>query len=125
MGNPVTWFEVNSPNSVAPVTDPYAEERRALVEAVTRGAGHLSPELRTAIVDRTRGQASDAVIPDALARFVDRVAKNAPEITDADVDAVKAAGIDEETVFEAIVAAALGASLARLEAVDALLAGGG
>jgi hypothetical protein len=40
---------------------------------------------------------------------VDRVAKDAPAIADADVDAP----------------AALGASLPRLEAVDALLVGGG
>lgn len=105
------------------MSDPYAEERRALVEAVTNGAGHLSPEVRTAIVDRARGQ--DVAVPDALVEFVDRVAKDAPDIADADVDAVKAAGFDEEAVFEAIVAAALGASLARLEAVDALLVGRG
>ena len=103
------------------MSDPYAAERQALIEAVTKGDGHLSPEVRTAIVDCTRGQAADVVIPDALVRFVDLVARDAPGIADADVDAVKAAGFDEEAVFEAIVAAALGASLARLEAVDALL----
>jgi hypothetical protein len=103
--------------------DPYAGERRLLVEAVTRGAGHLTPEVRAAIVDRARGVRS-ASIPDSLIAFVDRVAADAPSITDADVDALKAAGIDEESIFEAIVAAAVGASLVRLEAVDALLAGG-
>lgn len=107
------------------MTDPYAEERRALVEAVAQGAGHLSAEVRTAIVDRARGQAADGAIPEALAGLVDRVAEDAPAVADADVDAVKAAGLDEEAVFEAIVAAALGASLARLEAVDALLMGRG
>jgi alkylhydroperoxidase family enzyme len=107
------------------MNDPYALERRALVNAVTQGAGHLSPEVRTAIVDRARGQATDGVVPAALVGFVDRVAEDAPEIGDADVDAVKAAGFDEEAVFEAIVAAALGASLARLEAVDVLLMGRG
>jgi alkylhydroperoxidase family enzyme len=65
------------------------------------------------------------VVPDALVGFVDLVARDAPGIADADVDAVKAAGFDEEAVFEAIVAAALGASLARLEAVDTLLMGRG
>jgi alkylhydroperoxidase family enzyme len=103
------------------MSDPYAEERRALVEAVMNGAGHLSPQVRRAIVDRAKGQ--DVAVPDSLVGFVDRVAKDAPGIADADVDAVKAAGFDEEAVFEAIVAAALGASLARLEAVDALLTG--
>jgi alkylhydroperoxidase family enzyme len=107
------------------VIDLYADERRALVEAVTYGAGHLPPEVRTAIVDRGRGQAATGLIPQALVGFVDRVAQAAPEIADADVDAIKAAGFDEEAVFEAVVAAALGASLARLEAVDGLLMGRG
>jgi alkylhydroperoxidase family enzyme len=107
------------------MSDPYAEEWQALVEAVTKGAGHLSPEVRTAIVDRARGHSADGLIPEALVGFVDRVANDAPEIADTDVDAVKAAGFDEEAVFEAIVAAALGASLVRLEAVDALLIGRG
>jgi alkylhydroperoxidase family enzyme len=106
------------------MSDPYAAERQALVEAVTKGDGHLSPGVRTAIVDRARGQAA-AAVPDALVGFVDLVARDAPGIADADVDAVKAAGFDEEAVFEAIVAAALGASLARLEAVDTLLMGRG
>lgn len=107
------------------MSGPYAEERRALLKAVTKGAGHLSPDVRTAIVDRARGRAVEAAVPEALVRFVDQVAKDASGIADADVDAVKAAGYSEEAVFEAIVAAALGASLARLEAVDALLMGRG
>ena len=65
------------------MSDPYAAERRTLVEAVTKGAGHLSPEIRTAIVDRARGHAANGLIPEALVGFVDRVAKDAPEIADA------------------------------------------
>jgi hypothetical protein len=107
------------------VSDPYAGERRALVDAVMNGAGHLPPELRTAIVDRARGLEANGLVPESLAGFVDRIAKDAPGIADVDVDAVMADGYDEEAVFEAVVAAALGASLARLEAVDALLGGRG
>src|SRR5690242_15643149 len=44
-----------------PMSDPYAGERKGLVEAVTRGAGHLSPEVRTAIIDRARGQSTTAI----------------------------------------------------------------
>jgi hypothetical protein len=75
------------------MSDPYAEERRALVDAVTTGDGHLAPEVRTAIVGRTRGQ--DAEVPDGLVELVDRVAKDAPGIEDGNIDAAKAAGFDE------------------------------
>jgi hypothetical protein len=107
------------------VIDPYADERRALVEAVTGTAGHLAPAVRSAIVDRARGHVDAEVIPSALVRFVDRVAQDATLIRDSDIDALLGADLDEEAVFEAVVAAALGASLVRLEAVDTLLEGGG
>jgi hypothetical protein len=103
------------------MNDPYLDERRALVEAVMGGAGQLVPAVRSAIVDRTRGNAVDGAIPDALIPFVDRVATDATLIADGDVAALTAAGFDEEAVFEAVVAAALGAGLARLERLDVLM----
>jgi alkylhydroperoxidase family enzyme len=105
------------------MSDAYSGERRALVEAVTRGEGHLAPAIRSAIVERARGGESTGEIPQALLPLVDRVAREANLVEDRDVEAVLAAGFDEEAVFEAVVAAALGASLSRLEAVDALLEG--
>jgi alkylhydroperoxidase family enzyme len=105
------------------VIDPYVDERRALVEAVTGSAGHLAPAVRSAIVDRARGRADAGAIPGALVPFVDRVAQDATLVEDPDIDALLSAGLDEEALFEAVVAAALGASLARLEAVDQLLEG--
>ena len=101
--------------------DPYIQERRALAEAVIATDGHLAPEVRSAIVDRARGRADAAAIPSAIVPFVDRVAQDATLIEDEDFEALISAGLDEEAVFEAVVAAALGASLARLEAVDGLL----
>ena len=101
--------------------DPYADERRALFEAVTGTAGHLAPAVRRAIVDRARDHADPAAIPGALLPFVDRLAQDATLIKDEDFEGLISAGLDEEAVFEAVVAAALGASLARLEAVDGLL----
>lgn len=105
--------------------DLYAGERRALVEAITGGAGHLAPGVRSAIVDRARGHLRGGAVPAALASFVDRVAQDATLIEDQDIDALLAAGWDEEAVFETVVAAALGSGLTRLEAVDALLGGRG
>jgi hypothetical protein len=47
---------------------------------------------------------------------VDAVATHAWEITDEDLAKLTAAGVDEDTVYEATVAAAVGASLARMQA---------
>lgn len=104
--------------------DPYLAERRALVEAVTHGKGSLTWEMRRALVDRAAGRPIGDPIPESLAGFVDQVARDATRIEDGDVAALSADGFDEEAVFEAIVTAALGASLARLERVDALVNGG-
>jgi hypothetical protein len=106
------------------MSDPYLHERRALVEAVIGGAGQLAPSVRSAIVDRTRGSSDGSAIPHALIPFVDQIATDATLISDGHVAGLTAAGFDEEAVFEAVVAAALGASLARLERVDTLLEGG-
>jgi hypothetical protein len=102
------------------VTDPYWTERKALVAAVTASKGELPPAVRRAIVDRARRQPTATPIPQRLAPFVDLVAETAASIEDEDVDALRGQ-LGEEAIFEAIVAAALGASLVRLERVDGLL----
>ena len=104
--------------------DPYLAERRALVDAVTQGRGSLTPEIRGGVVDRGAGRPVAGPIPRALAGFVDQISRDATGISDGDVAALTAAGFDDEAVFEAIVAAALGASLARLERVDELFTDG-
>lgn len=104
--------------------DSYRTEREALVAAVTNGRGSLPPEARRAILDRAAGQRESPAVPGAIVDFVDRVAKDATAIRDDDVRGLLAAGLDEEAIFEAIVAAALGASLVRLERVDSLLDAG-
>ncbi|HEY2745031.1 MAG TPA: hypothetical protein VGL86_10430 [Polyangia bacterium] len=81
-------------------------------------AGH---ELRRAAFDRvvalTEGVRADAAnlerLPAALAAWVERVARGAWEIGDEDVARLRAAGIDEDTIFETTVAAAVGAGIAR------------
>ena len=104
--------------------DPYWLERLALIAAVTDGRGCLPPEMRRAIVSRAGGRPDGGLIPETLAQFVDRVARDATVIADDDVSALTGQGFDEEAVFEAVVAAALGASLVRLERVDELLSVG-
>lgn len=101
--------------------DAYRSERDALFEAVTNGRASLASTVRQAIVARAAGQRTLTTIPDALVGFVDQVANDPTAIRDEDVRQLLATGLDEEAVFETIIAAALGASLVRLERVDALL----
>jgi alkylhydroperoxidase family enzyme len=60
------------------------------------------------------GPGGDA--PEAMAAYLDKVRRNAPTVTDADVEALKAAGLSEDEIFEQTVATAVGAGLERLDA---------
>jgi hypothetical protein len=80
-----------------------------LVEAVTQGSGSLTADVRQGLVDRAAGRPVAGSIPAKLAGFVDQIARDATGLDDADLAALTADGFDEEAVFEAIVAAALGA----------------
>lgn len=48
--------------------------------------------------------------------FVDRVAQEAPQMTDDDFTPLRQAGLSEDRMFEITLASAVGAALARLEA---------
>jgi hypothetical protein len=74
------------------------------------------PALRQAVA--ARGE-----LPDELAPFVSKVHDRAYEIVDADVEALREAGYDENEIFELTVAAAVGAGLHRLETGLAALEG--
>jgi alkylhydroperoxidase family enzyme len=54
--------------------------------------------------------------PAAATAYLEKVRLHAYRVTDADVEALKAAGLSEDDIFEATVAAAVGAGLARFEA---------
>jgi alkylhydroperoxidase family enzyme len=60
-------------------------------------------------------------LPDAATRYVEKVRRHAYRVVDADVEALREAGLDEEAIFELTLAAALGAGLERLEAGRAAL----
>jgi VIT1/CCC1 family predicted Fe2+/Mn2+ transporter len=78
--------------------------RRAVVEE----PGELSAAVREALV---AGQPA----PPPFEAYVEKVRRHAYRVTDAEVEAL-AAATSEDAVFEATVATALGAGLARLEA---------
>lgn len=54
--------------------------------------------------------------PPALAQYLDKVRSRAYTVTDSDVEALTAAGVSEEEIFEHTVAAAIAEGLRRLDA---------
>ena len=96
--------------------DRYKTLRADLHRAVLEQAGALDVATRAAV-------ANERNVPDALAAFVAKVHRHAYRVTDADVQALLAAGFSEDQLFEAIVSAALGASEKRLEAAMAAIEG--
>ena len=87
--------------------DDYVAKLKA---SVTQSPGALSPEVRTAIVNRDTKS-----IPPALAPYVIKVALHAYRVTDEDVLQLKREGMSEDQIFEATAAAAVSAALLRLE----------
>jgi alkylhydroperoxidase family enzyme len=94
----------------------------ARVEASVLGpAGRSDAGLRRAVLERAAHLAGrDAPppgrdVPETLAPLVEKVVRHAYRVTDADVAGARAAGHGEDELFDAIVAAALGAGLARRE----------
>ena len=59
--------------------------------------------------------------PDAFGPYLAKVRARAYAVTDADVDALRAAGHSEDEIFEQTVAAAIDEGLRRLDAAEAAL----
>lgn len=89
------------------------------VAAVTTTPGHTSPRLRKALVERT-----DEGVPPELVEYVATVRRHAWKVTDADVDALKREGYDDDEIFELTGAIALGAALHRLDRAMAAVRAG-
>lgn len=99
----------------------YREAVERLVQTVLGAAGDTQPAQRHAVEARaaTLGgratETSNETLAASVDRYVSTVALHAYEVTDADVDTLKAAGYSEDAIFELTLSAALGAALARLE----------
>jgi alkylhydroperoxidase family enzyme len=65
--------------------------------------------------------ANTAPPPPAMEPYLAKVRERAYTVTDADVDALKAAGLSEDTIFEQTVAVAIGQGLRRLDAALAVI----
>jgi alkylhydroperoxidase family enzyme len=69
------------------------------------------------LIDDLRTAAEpDRPVPPAAEAYTDTVRRHAYRVTDAQVEALRDAGLSEDDVFELTVAAAVGAGLERLEA---------
>ena len=105
----------------------YQENLTTLVDTVLSGPAKTTSELRHAVEARAAAlsgrQNTDVIVPDELSGWVEKVARHAYRTTDEDVESLKAAGYSEDQLFELTVAAALGASRARLERALATLGG--
>ncbi|MEM9463369.1 MAG: hypothetical protein AAGF11_55015 [Myxococcota bacterium] len=90
-------------------------------EAVTSPAMRRSAEAHTA---RALGAGRDAPPvsgPPSLGPYLDKLSRHAYRIVDEDVEALQAAGLTEEAIFEVTVAGAMGAALVGVESLVPLL----
>jgi alkylhydroperoxidase family enzyme len=94
--------------------DPHAKKMLRLRYAVLSGPGSLPPHVRQAISEGAR-------LSGALGAFVQKIAADASALTDDDIAELHRAHYTDDQIFEAIVSAALGAGLFRLERVLGLL----
>jgi hypothetical protein len=72
-------------------------------------------------IDELRAVVASTAPEPALAGYLEQVRTRAYAITDAEVQALKDAGIPEETLFEQTVAVAIGEGLRRLDAAERVI----
>lgn len=87
-----------------------------LHDAVLGGRGSLPGATRLAL-------ATGRDLPPELQPYADKVARHAYRVTDRDLDELRAAGYDDDAIFEITVAVALGVGLHRRDAGLAAIAG--
>lgn len=73
-------------------------------------------------LDELRATVEDAPpAPKVLETYLALVHDGASTLTDADVEALKDAGVDEDVIFEQTVAAAIAEGLRRLDAAESVI----
>lgn len=95
--------------------DRHLDGRRLLEEAVLRAPAHLEARVREAIAEGREP-------PEELRALVEKVRNQAYQVSDEDFAPLRAR-YSEDALFEVVVAAALGAALARVRAGLAALEG--
>lgn len=94
----------------------YETFRKRLEDSVLETPGDTSAAQRRSAMQR-------GTLPPPIASYVDKVARHAYKVTDADVAALDKAGLSGDAIFELTVAAAVGAAFYRLERGMAALRG--
>jgi len=93
---------------------------QSLVDSVLNSRGDSDPDLRRAVehqaaIHAGRLPQGGPRLPQVLGTYVDKVARHAFKVTDADIEALRDAGYSEDAIFELTLCAALGAGIARLD----------
>jgi hypothetical protein len=84
------------------------EQFQELRDRVAGGPGKLPPLVRSAAL-------SGSAVPAVAQTYTDKVRRHAYKVTDRDIEDLRTAQWSEDDIFELTVAAAMGASLSRLD----------
>lgn len=95
--------------------DSLAEQRRRLEAAI------CGPDASLPRADRENALHAPASLPGARGVWAGQVALDATQVSDADVAALRAEGLDDRAIFELTAAAAVGEAGRRLDAALAAL----
>jgi hypothetical protein len=90
------------------------QSQKALVKRILEGDGKASPSERRAAFNNTG-------LAEPLGSLVDKVAKHAYRVTDADITTARVSGLSEDQVFEMLVCAAVGQATRQYETAFAAL----
>jgi hypothetical protein len=90
------------------------EARKALVARILEGKGTASPAQRRAAFD-------NAGLAEPLRQLIDKVARYAYKVTDADISAARASGLSEDEIFELVVCSAIGQATRQYDTARAAL----
>jgi hypothetical protein len=90
------------------------QARKVLVARILEGNGTASPVQRRAAFD-------NAGLAGPLRTLIDKVARYAYKVTDADVAAARASGLSEDEIFELVVCAAIGQATRQYDTARAAL----
>jgi hypothetical protein len=90
------------------------EARNRLVARILEGNGMASPAQRRAAFDK-------AGLAEPLRPLIDKVARYAYKVTDADINAARVSGLSEDEIFELVVCAAVGQATRQYDTARAAL----
>jgi hypothetical protein len=82
---------------------------REMRDAVLGERGRVARQVRREVYEGRPG-------PAPAAAFLEKVRRHAYKITDEDVEAMRAAGLSEDEIYELTIVAAMGAAMRRYEA---------